>query len=61
MIDRSESHLIAQERRNRGVSTNEPATNAGGRISRRKPAAVRTRVEPSISESKHAVPGTRLK
>ena len=66
MIDRSESHLIAQERRNRRGSGNESITNAGGhsgdRIPRRKPDPARAeRVEPTIGEAKHPTPRTRLR
>jgi hypothetical protein len=66
MIDRSESHLIAQERRNRGGSTNESTTKTGGRvgdrITRRKPDPARApRVEQTLKQSKHPAPRTRLR
>ena len=65
MIDRSESHLIAQERRNRRGSSDEPTANDGGhagdRMTRRKSDPARAqRVEPTIGAAKHPTPRTRL-
>jgi hypothetical protein len=72
MIDRSESHLIARERRNRGGSNNESGIAAGihARDRAARPLRARAtsqsdttdvpRVEPGMRPAMH-VPRTRLK
>ena len=63
MIDRSESHLIAREQRNRGEASNTDGARAVR--SRRARAGIvhesvrATRVEPTVGEPKTTPPHTR--